>query len=60
MGDYRWLGRADNREDHRVERAIKMDAEEMWQGGGSEVRLWYERDIDLRGELQASEWSERQ
>lgn len=44
---------------HRVVRGIKMDAEEMWQGGSSEVRLWYERDIDLRGELQASEYSER-
>lgn len=31
-----------------VVRGIKMDAEGMCQGGDSEVRLWYERNIDLR------------
>lgn len=37
-----------------------MDAKEKWQGGGSEVRLCSERNIDLRGELQASEWSDNE
>lgn len=38
---------------------VKMGAKEMSPGGGSEVRLCYERNIDLRGELQATDWSER-
>lgn len=36
-----------------------MGAKEMSQDEGSEVRLCYERNTDLRGEPKASEWSER-